>query len=110
MAEKEGNIFGSGQKVDKIVFQPINKEMENRIKKVSEPAPRPLPEKIPTNQVVGEWTPKVDEKVHVGKKLVEGAAKVGGVLKYLIIGTLTIGCLAGIALLAKWVMDQYGLL
>lgn len=102
----EHNVF-EGEKVDKIVFRPISLDMTAKVKKVSDPPPRPIPAKL-DDRSTDEWQPKV-KKGFNGKQLFESMQKVGNVLKYVMFTSAALASLAAVGWVVFWLMDQYNL-
>lgn len=95
-------------KVGKLVFRSLGLDMDKKVKKVSDPPPRPLPSKLnDENKRVSEWSPDASEKLIKGEQLVETFNKVGQVAKWVGFGTVVVGSLIGLGWVFLWVMKQY---
>lgn len=97
----------NNKKVDKIIFRPLSLDMNKKVKKVSDPPPRPMPKKLDTRQS-DEWTPET-RKEFDPEQLADGINKVGSIFKYVLFSTISLGVLAGVGYLVYWTMQQYNL-
>lgn len=93
-------------KVDKIIFRPLRVDMSQKVKKISDPPPRPMPQKLDTKQV-DEWVPETKADFDANE-LASNVATVGSVLKYILFTTISLSVLAGLGWVAYWVLKQYG--
>ena len=103
------NVFGDDEQVDKIVFRPLNIDMAARVKKVSDPAPRPLPQPLDDETKAKDWIPGLKKGSKVKKSSSVDYSSITGVLKWLFFGCVSIGAMAGIGWVVLWVFQQYGI-
>lgn len=104
------NVFGDDEQVDKIVFRPLNIDMAARVKKVSDPAPRPLPQPLDDeSKATKNWIPgmKANGKTH--KQSDVDFSGVFNVIRWVFFGSVSIGALLGIGWLVLWVFSQYNI-
>lgn len=101
------NIFAEeGETVDKVIFRPLSLDLNQKVKKVSDPPPRPLPPRLDNRPDEG-WTPEVSS--FNGAEVVESVQRVGSILKYFLFVTVSLSALAGMGWLIFWLIDQYNL-
>lgn len=103
------NVFGDDEQVDKIVFRPLNIDLAAKVKKVSDPAPRPLPRPLDDKETADDWIPGVKRSKKV-KKESENKIDLSGlfhVIKMLFFGVFALGAMAGLGWLVIWVFEQY---
>lgn len=104
---KDDRIFtGENEQVDKIVFRPISIDMDAKVKKVSDPPPRPVPSAL-DDLNSSKWEPS--EKSAKGKAIFESMQKVGGIFKYVLFTSFALASMAGIGWVVFWLMNQYDL-
>lgn len=102
------NIFADdGEKVDKVIFRPLALDMNQKVKKVSDPPPRPLPPRL-DNRPEEEWSPDISKRVD-GAEVVESVRRFGNIVKYVLVLSISVGVLLGLAWLIFWILGQYNL-
>lgn len=105
MANK--NIFDEDEQVDKIVFRPLNLDMAQSVKKVSDPAPRPLPQPLDKKDEAKDWIPGAKK----ARKQKEGEPKdlswIGDFSKWAIFTVFSLGVMGGVGWLVYWISQQY---
>lgn len=104
------NVFGDDEQVDKIVFRPLNIDMAAKVKKVSDPAPRPLPRPLDNGgNEKEEWIPgfKLPKKPKKESNVdLSGIATVG---RWLFFSIFSLGTIAGLVFFVLWIFEQYNL-
>lgn len=102
----EKNIFGE-EKVDKIVFKPMKIDVNTKVKKISDPPPRPLPSSL-DDRATEDWTPKTRKGIR-GKDIFDNLQKVGAVLKWVLLASGTLAFMFALGWMVFWIMDQYNI-
>lgn len=103
------NVFGDDEQVDKIVFRPLDIDMAAKVKKVSDPAPRPLPRPLDDETKAKEWIPGFKLPKKPKKESNVDLSSIGTLLKWLVVSTVSLGILGGLAYIVLWVFEQYNL-
>ena len=103
------NVFGDDEQVDKIVFRPLNIDMAAKVKKVSDPAPRPLPQPLDDESKAKDWIPGLKKAGKAKKQSSLDYSNIAGVFKWLFFGCVSLGAMAGIGWVVLWVFQQYGI-
>lgn len=102
------NIFDEDEQVDRIVFRPLNLDMAQSVKKVSDPAPRPLPQPLDKKETSSDWIPGAKKE---RKKKKTGETKdlswVGDFSKWAIFTVFSLGIMGGVGWLVYWIAQQY---
>lgn len=106
MNENE-SVFGSDEKVDKIVFRPLALDVNAKVRTLSDPPPRPLPRPV-DDRDSKEWTPKTKNRKN-SQEVFDSMQKLGNILKYVLFTTFTLAALAGLGYIVFWLMEQYNL-
>jgi hypothetical protein len=102
------NVFGDDEQVDKIVFRPLNIDMAAKVKKVSDPAPRPLPRPLDDESKFKEdWVPGLKKQGKPKKHTNIDLSGYGTFIKWVFFSVFSIALMAGLAYLVLWVFQQY---
>jgi len=104
------NVFGDDEQVDKIVFRPLDIDMAAKVKKVSDPAPRPLPRPLDDeSKAKDEWIPGFKNSKKPKKESNVDFSGIATVARWVFFTIFSLGSLAGLAFFVLWVFEQYNL-
>lgn len=105
------NVFGDDEQVDKIVFRPLDIDMAAKVKKVSDPAPRPLPRPLDDEAKTGDkdWIPGFKRPKAPRKESTVDLSNIATISKWLFFSIFSIGAMTGLIFLVLWVFEQYNL-
>lgn len=101
------NIFEDDEQVDMIVFRPLSLDMSQSVKKVSDPAPRPLPQPLDKKTEAKSWIPGMKKTRKVKEGTGADLSWVADFSKWAIFTVFSLAVMGGVGWLVYWIAQQY---